>query len=360
MTPQRLYVEIDRHYESFDLAVRIEARAEILVLFGPSGAGKTQTLDAIAGLMTPGTGEIRLDETVFFRRNRPGTEVFLPARRRRIGYVFQNYALFPHLTAIENVAYPLWRQPGAMARAGALLDRMHLSAEAARYPHQISGGQQQRVAIARALAAEPHLLLLDEPFSALDIAIRERLHDELRTLQHETQLPVLYVTHNLDDALAIGHRIAIMQSGRIAQIGTFESVLRNPASEAVLEILGMPNILRARMVEHTAETDRLDWDGIALQAPVEKAEASAAWFVRPGDIALTGATAGTCPTDNSIDGQIQSLRPRLNSCSVRVACSNGSMLEVSIPATLPPAEFHPGARVRLTFSKQALRRVGGR
>src|SRR5262245_56318440 len=164
----RLLVDIRKRLSAFELNVRLEVGAEILVLFGPSGAGKTQTLDAIAGLTRPDSGEIVLDGKTFFQGSGPRPAVNLPARERRVGYVFQSYALFPHLTALENVAYSLWRQPQAHERAIALLARMGLQSLAGHYPHELSGGQQQRVAIARALAMEGHALLMDEPFSALD------------------------------------------------------------------------------------------------------------------------------------------------------------------------------------------------
>lgn len=218
MKPLRLQVNIEKRLDTFNLSVQIEVGAEILVLFGPSGAGKTQTLNAIAGLMTPDAGEITLDGTVFFRSSE-NKAINLPARKRHVGYVFQQYALFPHLTALENVAYALWRQPHARERAQALLERMHLTDLAHRYPHELSGGQQQRVAIARALAMEPRVLLLDEPFSALDSEIRKRLHEDLLRLQAEAQLIVIYVTHNLEDAFTVGHRMAVVRNGRIERTG---------------------------------------------------------------------------------------------------------------------------------------------
>ncbi len=243
MKPLRLKVNIEKRLATFNLSVQIEVGAEILVLFGPSGAGKTQTLNAIAGLMTPDAGEITLDGTVFFRA--PGTlgvaqgktsTINLPARKRHVGYVFQQYALFPHLSALENVSYALWRQPRARERAEALLERMRLVELANRYPHELSGGQQQRVAIARALAMEPRVLLMDEPFSALDSEIRKQLHHDLLRLQAEAELIVIYVTHNLEDAFTVGHRLAVVRNGRIEQIGTPRDVYPSPARELKLEL----------------------------------------------------------------------------------------------------------------------------
>jgi len=251
MNAPRLKVNIEKRLATFKLCVQMEVGAEILVLFGPSGAGKTQTLNAIAGLVTPDAGEITLDGEVFFRKSdgvRDNQAFNLPARQRRVGYIFQQYALFPHLTALENVAFALWRQPSsARARAQELLERMHLAEMAARYPHEMSGGQQQRVAIARALAMNPRVLLMDEPFSALDSVMRKQLHQDLVELQQEAQLIVVYVTHNLIDAFAVGHRLAIVREGRIEQIGTPQDVYQYPASPAVMELLEViPMMERAR------------------------------------------------------------------------------------------------------------------
>jgi molybdate transport system ATP-binding protein len=240
MEAPSLRIDFEKRLATFNLRVRLEVGAEILVLFGPSGAGKTQTLNAVAGLTTPDSGEISLGDTAFFRSGRNGHAFDLPPRRRRVGYVFQQYALFPHLTALENVAYALWRQPAARGRAEELLERMHLAPLSNRYPHELSGGQQQRVAIARALAMKPRVLLMDEPFSALDSPTRQRLHQDLLALQQEERLIVVYVTHNLADAFAVGHRLAIMREGRIEQVGVPEDVRRNPANPLVLAALGIP------------------------------------------------------------------------------------------------------------------------
>jgi ABC-type sulfate/molybdate transport systems ATPase subunit len=151
--------------------------------------------------------------------------------------VFQQYALFPHLSALENVAYALWRQPQARERAEALLERMHLVELAHRYPHQLSGGQQQRVAIARALAMEPRVLLLDEPFSALDSEIRKRLHDDLLRLQTEAELIVIYVTHNLEDAFTVGHRMAVVRNGTIERTGAPRDIYPQSSTPLAMEAI---------------------------------------------------------------------------------------------------------------------------
>ncbi|MCS6845985.1 MAG: ABC transporter ATP-binding protein [Caldilineales bacterium] len=266
----RLVVDVQKRLPGLDLRVRLEVGSEILVLFGPSGAGKTTTLNMIAGLVAPDVGSIALDGRLLWRKGGPGRDVAVPSRQRRVGYVFQHYALFPHLTALENVAYPLQaaRQGRkARAQAMALLEQMHLGHLADRYPHQLSGGQQQRVAIARALAANPAVLLLDEPFSALDVALRERLQEELRALQRERALPVIYVTHRLEDALAIADRLAVLADGQVQQSGPIAQVVAQPVNGRVAQVMGLRNLFQAQVVAVTPEHTLLDWGGATIAAP---------------------------------------------------------------------------------------------
>lgn len=275
-SPPRLVVAVAKKLSGLDLKVDLELGSEILALFGPSGAGKTTTLNMIAGLVTPDAGTICLDGQVLVQKGTPGREVVVPARRRRVGYVFQHYALFPHLTALENVAYPLrsaqaGRRRNARAQAMALLEKMHMAHLADRYPHQLSGGQQQRVAIARALAADPAVLLLDEPFSALDAALRERLQGELYALQRERQLPTIYVTHRLEDALAIADRLAVLADGQVQQCGPIAQVVAQPINGRVAQVMGLPNLFPARVVAATPEHTLLDWGGITIAAPPQSA-----------------------------------------------------------------------------------------
>ncbi len=290
MQQSRLRVCVEKQLAAFKLSVEFEVGTEILVLFGPSGAGKTQTLNAIAGLATPDAGEITLDGVTFFRSD-TDQPINIPARKRGVGYVFQHYALFPHLTAMENIAYSLWRKPEAHKHALDLLRRMHLAPLAFRYPHQLSGGQQQRVAIARALAAEPKVLLMDEPFSALDRAIRESLHKDIRSLQMESELIVIYVTHNLDDALAVGHRLALVSDGCVQQTGSPTDVLRRPASRESLRILGVRNVFEAKVIALTEKELCLDWQGLLIKASAQQAEVGevVTLYIRPEMISVTSA-----------------------------------------------------------------------
>lgn len=199
---------------SFTLAAELEVAPGITILFGPSGAGKSTLLGAIAGLLRPDWGRIALGDTVLFDS---AVGIDVPVPQRRIGYVFQDLALFPHLTAAENVAYGLASQPTAAreAKAARALASFHITHVADRRPDDISGGERQRVALARSLVTEPRVLLLDEPLSALDEDIKQKILDDLRAWNAGRRLPILYVTHSREEAAAIGERVTFIRNGRI-------------------------------------------------------------------------------------------------------------------------------------------------
>jgi molybdate transport system ATP-binding protein len=214
------------------------APGEILALVGPSGSGKSTTLRVIAGLYAPSGGKVSCQGSVWLDGE---AGISVPPRDRRAGMVFQSYALFPHLTAVENVIEALGDVPAGQrhAQARALLKRMHLDGLDDRRPAQLSGGQQQRVAVARALARRPDVLLLDEPFSAVDRVTRRRLRRELIELRRELSMPVILVTHDLDDVVRLADRMCVMNGGKILQTGTVEDVMARPASPLVAELLDL-------------------------------------------------------------------------------------------------------------------------
>jgi molybdate transport system ATP-binding protein len=357
MQSPRLTVNIQKQLGAFRLNIELTASSEILVLFGPSGAGKTQTLNAIAGLSKPDSGEIALDGEPFFRKKTPTDLIDVPARVRRVGYVFQQYALFPHLSALQNVAYPLWRKANARSRAMALLERMRLSDHADRYPHEMSGGQQQRVAIARALAAEPRVLLLDEPFSALDAAIRERLHEDLRSVQAESGLVVLYVTHNLDDALSVGHRLAVVLDGRVEQVGSVADVYLRPATSAAMEVLGISNPLAALVEQNNPDELILHWEGLSLRAAPFSIKTGAAVlaYLLPDQIKLRRADTQALPCGNNrIRGRVTGTRFGRNFRFVRIALANGCIIEAHLPLSSPQTSLEASAEVEVEIPPQAI------
>ncbi|GAA4700579.1 ABC transporter ATP-binding protein [Brevibacillus fulvus] len=204
-------LNITKNRKQFQLDVCFSALAEIVVLFGPSGSGKTTILNCIAGLEQPDSGEIRLDQQLFFAdRHKP-----LPPQQRKVGYLFQDYALFPHMNVEKNIRYGLPRKDADLRSLLQVLRIEHLLAS---YPWQISGGEKQRVALARALATEPKLLLLDEPFSALDSETRKQCQDELLRYQQIWNIPFIIVTHDMDEAKKLGDTLIFLENGRIAAI----------------------------------------------------------------------------------------------------------------------------------------------
>lgn len=224
-----------------DLSLDVQP-GELLCLLGPSGCGKTTLLRVVAGLERPDHGSVRFGTTDM---------TAVPARKRPIGMVFQSYALFPNLTVAENVRFPLdvrgVARREADARVAELLELVQLAAEAARYPHQVSGGQAQRCALARALAPRPLVLLLDEPLSALDVVVRATLRDEIRRVQQSVGTTTVYVTHDQSEALAIADRVAVMNRGRIEQVGRPEEIYRDPASLFSATFVGGRNRLDLRV-----------------------------------------------------------------------------------------------------------------
>lgn len=230
------------------LAAAFQCRSgELLVLVGPSGSGKSTILRAIAGLYRPKAGEIVCAHGAWFNAQR-----WVPPQERRVGIVFQDYALFPHLSALENIVCALGHLPRAerRGRAGELLERVNLGGFDDRRPHALSGGQRQRVAIARALAREPAVLLLDEPFSAVDQATRHKLQRELVLLRRRLNIPTVLVTHDLDEAASLGDRICVLDRGQTLQTGPPLEVMRRPSNVTVARLMALTNIFEGEIVEH--------------------------------------------------------------------------------------------------------------
>ncbi len=227
-----------------DVSLRIES-GELVALLGPSGSGKTTLLRIIAGLDVADSGVVRLNDEDATRSS---------ARERQVGFVFQHYALFRHLTVSENIAFGLRVRPKAARppekeirdRVRKLLELIQLDWLGDRYPNQLSGGQRQRVALARAMAVEPRVLLLDEPFGALDAKVRKELRRWLRRLHDELHVASVFVTHDQEEALEVSDRVAIMNQGRIEQVGTPSEVYDNPANAFVYQFLGDVNLFHER------------------------------------------------------------------------------------------------------------------
>jgi iron(III) transport system ATP-binding protein len=226
------------------------SEGEVLALLGPSGCGKTTLLRLIAGFESPDAGEIELAGRTLSAAN-----AFVPPDKRRISLVFQDFALFPHMNVSANVAFGLPKGSDRKKRIGELLRLVNLDGLEQRMPHQLSGGQQQRVALARALAAEPTLILLDEPFSNLDPSVRALVRGEVKQLMHKIGITALFVTHDQEEALSVADKVAVMIEGRVLQTGTPAEVYAAPVNRAVGEFVGNANFLSGTVRESGVETE---------------------------------------------------------------------------------------------------------
>jgi molybdate transport system ATP-binding protein len=271
-------------------AVLACAPGELVALVGPSGSGKTTILRAVAGLVRVGEGAVVCDGRVWYDSAR---RIDLPPQARRVGMVFQDYALFPHMTALGNVAAALGHRPARerAARARALLAAVHLEGLEERHPAALSGGQRQRVAIARALARDPAVLLLDEPYAAVDQVTRRKLQRELAQLRRTLAIPIVLVTHDLDEASALADRLCILHRGRALQTDTPQAVMTRPRDAEVARLVGLANLFDGEVVGHdgAAGVTRLRWRGRPIEArhqPGFPPGARVTWLAPPSGVVL--------------------------------------------------------------------------
>jgi sulfate transport system ATP-binding protein len=335
--------KITKRYGRFPALKGVSLTAEpgeFLALLGPSGSGKTTLLRVIAGLETPESGEVSFEGENYLA---------LSPRQRRIGMVFQHYALFRHMTVARNIAFGLRVLPAKIRPARAkiddtvkrLLSLVQLDGLQDRYPAQLSGGQQQRVALARALAIEPRMLLLDEPFGALDAKVRKELRHWLRHVHDETGVTTIFVTHDQEEAMDLADRVVVLRDGQIEQIGTPETLDAKPASAFVFDFLGDSNQLPCR-IEGDIEGDRALFDGFsapAVLAPGVGGDATA-WF-RPHETRLIPSGEGLPVTVADI---------LIKGAMVRLECrsQDDRLFEADYPkGTLPP-DLIIGAKVQLS------------
>jgi sulfate transport system ATP-binding protein len=293
------------------------APGELLALLGPSGSGKTTLLRILAGLDVPDSGRVFFD-------NADATS--LPVQERHVGFVFQHYALFKHLTVAENIAYGLRARrrtnrvtgPEIARRVGELLDLIQLPGFADRYPSQLSGGERQRVALARALAVEPRVLLLDEPFGALDAKVRRDLRQWLREIHSKTGQTTIFVTHDQEEALQLADRIAVLNNGVLEQVGRPDDVEENPASPFVMTFLGETHSIFAHVVdgEVIVNGTRVPVSAGALDAGPTQL------FLRPWDVRLAGLR------DGHLRGIVVGTYRTNGRRRYRIAISNDAIIEV--------------------------------
>jgi iron(III) transport system ATP-binding protein len=299
------------------LDLRVEP-GELVALLGPSGCGKTTTLRLVAGFLKPEAGEIWVGERCL---SSPSTVV--PPERRRMAMIFQSYALWPHMTVNQNVAYGL-RFGGAPRadrdrRVGEILKAVQLEGYGSRYPGELSGGQQQRVAVARALVVEPEILLLDEPLSNLDANLREEMRFEIRRLHERFAITTLYVTHDQAEAMVISDRVAVLQNGRVAQIGTAEELFERPRTRFVAEFIGRTNLIdgvaagpttvaRGSLRLHVAAADLTSGAAVAVSIrphQIELAPRDVSGALAAGTNVLAGTVLRASYLGDGVDYQVQ-------------------------------------------------------
>ena len=317
---------------------------EFFTLLGPSGCGKTTLLRMIAGFEDVTEGEIRLFGSNIAQ---------LAPNHRPVNTVFQQYALFPHMSVIDNVAFGLKMKgmslPDRRTRAGKMLEMVHLSAFADRLPAQLSGGQQQRVALARALAPEPKVLLLDEPLSALDLKLRQAMRVELKTLQEQTGITFIFVTHDQEEALTMSDRIAVMSEGRVQQIGTAREIYEAPVNRFVADFIGETNL---------------------LPVTVDRIEAGIAHVILPGGHRLTCPTCATTTGAHHISirperlslttgGDLQAVVGRVvylgTDLQILARLDGGAEVHIRLQNSARVASPLPGTRVGLQLEEGAAR-----
>jgi molybdate transport system ATP-binding protein len=305
---------------------------ELLALVGPSGAGKTTVLRAIAGLYRPKAGRIVSGGDIWFDG---AAQIMVPPQERAVGLVFQDYALFPHLSALDNVRLAMHHlaEPERAAAARSLLERVHLDGLQARKPEQLSGGQRQRVALARALARDPKVLLLDEPFSAVDRVTREPLKEEIANLHRALAIPIVLVTHDLEEAQALADRISVIDGGRTLQTGTPDDVRLRPASAVVARLTGQTNVFAGEVerVSAAGKPGRIRWEGHSLDVAdtaAARAGERVAWLIPTDYVVLTdGAGAGGA---NVVTGTLSEITRLGERCMLTLQRGEGRLLRLTL------------------------------
>src|SRR3954469_2823308 len=332
---------------SFDVV-----EGELFTLLGPSGCGKSTTLMSIAGFQTPEAGRISIGGDVFYDAER---RVNIPAERRNLGIVFQSYAVWPHMTVFDNLAFPLkvrkTKRNAIRTRVLEVLELVEMAQYADRYPHQLSGGQQQRVALARALVYSPSVLLLDEPFSNLDAKLRERARTWVKDLQHRLGLTTIFVTHDQDEALSMSDRVVVMDRGVIQQVGTPEEVYRQPSNRFVAEFVGRVNLIDGTIASVDGGSVVVEVNGsgqrLTLAAPDDTGLASNVTVaVRPEAVTLAPADGASANGTNTWDARVETVAFLGDHYEYEVSAG-------TLALTVQSSQRVPGERIRVHIPAEA-------
>ncbi len=349
---------------AFSLDVDFVAPPGVTVLFGPSGSGKTTTLKIIAGLIRPDEGLISAGDALLFDSS---NRIDLPVRKRGVGYVFQAPTLFPHLSSLQNVEFAVneGSRREKSARAFALLEQFGVGHVASRLPRQISGGEAQRVALARALASRPLILLLDEPLSALDVSTKESIIEDLKRVNHELRLPVLYVTHSREEVFALGERALIFERGRIVARGTPSELFASPSSRTFARLAGFENIFECVIERLDASAGTMivkllepGAESCNIEVPLGGNTAGESLHValHSGDILLASEEPRGLSARNVFEGIVQSIEERDGQKLVRVR--SGVVWTASVTRqTAVNMHLETGRRVWIVFKTFSCRLI---
>ena len=345
---------LTKRFEHFVAVDRLNldiARGEFISLLGPSGCGKTTTLRMIGGFEDPTEGAIYLD----------GQDItYDPPYHRNVNTVFQSYALFPHLTVTENIAFGLKRKKvdkkEITARVGQLAEMVGLAELVQRKPRELSGGQQQRVALARALVNQPKVLLLDEPLSALDVKLRKQMQLELKRIQREVGVTFIFVTHDQEEAMTMSDRVAVMSQGHLEQVGSPDVVYNQPATEFVATFLGAANLLKGKVIEAGADSWIVELGGgeKVSAKPSPRGHSSEITFgVRPEKIHLVSATEARDASSNMIAGTVAQVVFFGVASQYLIALADGTEVAVYQQNTSRTQSFSTGERVGVVWDTEA-------
>lgn len=342
--------------DPFTIDVDIGSEGGITVLFGHSGAGKTSILRAVAGILNPDAGRIALDDRIYFDSS---SGVCLPVQQRRVGYVFQDLLLFPHLTAEQNVLYGIrdHSRNSDRKRVKEMLSMLGVAGTAHRYPGELSGGEQQRVALARSLASDPLIMLMDEPLSAVDVATRTRLLEEISSIQQQSGIPFLYVTHNSSEAVRLGNTMYVIDRGRIVQKGAPLEILNSPRSAPVARIVGTENVFAGKIAGHRSAdgTTVVEVGSCSLEVPYSDLPAGSRITVgiRSEDIIISREYLTQTSARNVLKGTVR--RIILEADKAELVISSGVDFKVSItPATVRILGLAEGTELYMLIKARAI------
>ncbi len=319
---------------------------EIFCLLGPNGCGKTTLLNLLSGLQKPDEGQIIIDNTLVDGKVN-GRVAHLPPCDRKIGYVFQAAALFPHLKVQDNIAYGLKAlhlpKQEVTAKTRSLLEFVGMSQYAQHYPHQISGGQKQLVALARSIATDPQVLLLDEPMSAVDAKLKESLRHEFKGLLHKLGITAVYVTHDLTEALIMSNRVAVLGNGHVEQVGSRDEILGKPNSRYVAEFLGL-NVYTAKVIHQPPRRSTLEIKGVFLKVPngVDLPDEQVLVTIKPEDVIL------------SSEANIENSKRLSCKCNVL----SGTIVEITLMRSIALVTVDVGFLVRSKLTLSSLGDLG--